>query len=140
MKFIQRCVASAALLLLLVVSAHAQQRPSEKNLGAPIYPKATFIESFADGPVARYLFGSTDITISVTRFYEAKTGKKPERIESPDGTETYRFVLKGKQEAAVPEVEVRVNHFPGGFHIPDQRGETRQYTTVIIISKKKREP
>lgn len=138
MNFTQRFVVSAVILLLLGVSAQAQKTPSKRNLGAPIYPNATFIESFIEGPVARYLFGSNDLTISVRRFYEARTGKKAERIESPDGTETYRFVLKGKREAVLPELEVRVNHFPGGFIIPDERGETRRYTTTILISKKMR--
>jgi hypothetical protein len=34
--------------------------------------------------------------------------------------EAYRLALKGKQEAVAPELEGRVNHFPGGFIIPDE--------------------
>lgn len=136
MNPVKRCVAIAAVMLLLGVSAYAQKRPSEKELGAPIYPKATFLESFTEGPAARYLFGSNDLTISVARFYEQKTGKKPQRIQTPDGMQTYRFVLQGEPEAVLPELEVRVNRFPGGFTIPDEAGQTRRYSTIILISKK----
>ncbi len=135
MNPMRRSAASLAFVLLLGVSAHAQKRPSEKDLGVAIYPQATFLESFIEGPAARYLFGSNDLSVSVARFYEAKTGKKPERTRSPDGTETYRFVLKGDKEAAVPALEVRVNHFPGGSIIPDERSVTRRYSTTILVSK-----
>ncbi|MFQ5655991.1 MAG: hypothetical protein ACE5G5_00445 [Candidatus Methylomirabilales bacterium] len=138
MNRVTRCLATLALVLLLGVPAHAQKRPSKKTLGAPMYPKATFVHSFTEGPAARYLFASNDVTISVVRFYERKTGKQPERIESPDGMETYRFVLKGKRDATVPELEVQVSHFPGGFMIPDERGQTRQYSTTILVIKKRR--
>ena len=50
MNFTQRFVVSAVILLLLGVSAQAQKTPSKRNLGAPIYPNATFIESFIEGP------------------------------------------------------------------------------------------
>ncbi|MFQ5847002.1 MAG: hypothetical protein ACE5IQ_04920 [Candidatus Methylomirabilales bacterium] len=138
MKSAQRYITSAVLLLLLGVSAHAGKRPSQTDLGVPIYPKATFLGSFTEGPAARYLFGSNDLSISVVQFYRAKTGRKPERIKRPDGTETHRFVLRGRKGAVVPDLEVRVNHFPGGFTIPDERGQTRQYRTTIVINKKRR--
>ena len=138
MNPVTRCLATLAFILLLGMPGYAQKRPSEKTLGAPIYPKATFIDSFTEGPAARYLFASHDLTISVARFYETKTGKKPERIEDPDGMETYRFVLKGRRDATLPELEIRVNHFPGGFTIPDNRGESRKYSTTILITKKRR--
>lgn len=134
----KRCVAVLGLVLLLGVSAHAQRRPSEKTLGVPIYPKATFVDSFTQGLADRYLFASNDVSISVARFYESKTGKTPERTQDPDGTETYRFILKGSKDAAVPELEVRVNHFPGGSVIPDEQGHVRRYTTTILITKSKK--
>ncbi|MFQ5931397.1 MAG: hypothetical protein ACE5MM_03215 [Nitrospiraceae bacterium] len=132
---LKRWLIVLAFALSLGVLAHAQKAPSEKALGVPIYPKATFIDSFTAGPVVRYLYASNDLSISVARFYEAKTGKKPERIQDPDGMDTYRFVLKGGKGAAVPELEVRVNHFPGGSIIPDERGQTRRYRTTILISR-----
>ena len=138
MHFNIRCVAVLGLLLLFGVSAHAQKRPSEKTLGVPIYPQATFVESFSQGPAQRYLFASNDVSIAVARFYESRTGKAPERTQDPDGAETYRFVLKGSKDAAVPELEVRVNHFPGGSFIPDEQGQTRRYTTTILITKSKK--
>ncbi|MFQ5883014.1 MAG: hypothetical protein ACE5I9_11195 [Candidatus Methylomirabilales bacterium] len=134
----KRSMAVAGILLVLGMAAHAQKAPPERELGVPIYPDATLLESFTEGPTARYLFGSNDITISVARFYEQKTGKTPHRIQAPDGTETYRFVLKGEPEAALPDLEVRVNHYPGGFTIPDEVGRTRHYSTTILISKKTR--
>ena len=134
---VTRCLAILALILLLGMPVYAQERPSEETVGAPIYPKATFIDSFTEGPAARYLFASNDLTISVAGFYERKTGKKPERIEDPDGMETYRFVLKGKRDVTLPELEVRVNHFPGGFTIPNKRGEAQKYSTIILITKKR---
>lgn len=138
MNPVTRRLATLALILLLGMPVHAQKRPSEKTLGAPIYPKATFIDSFTEGPAARYLFASNDLTISVARFYERKTGKQPDRIEDADGMETYRFVLKGKRDVTLPELEVRVNHFPGGFTIPNKRGEARKFSTTILIIKKRR--
>jgi hypothetical protein len=126
----------AALLVLLRAPATAQKVPAERDLGVPMYPGATFVESFAQGPAARHLFGSNDITISVVRFYEARTGRKPQFIQGDDGMETYRFVLQGSPDAALPDLEVQVSHFPGGTTIPDARGETRRYSTTILITKR----
>lgn len=138
MNFAKRFVAALVFVLLLGVSAHAQKGPSEKGLGVPVYPKATFVQSFTEGPAARYLFATNEVSISVARFYERKTGKKPEHTRDPEGAETYRFVLKGDKEAAVPGVEVVVGHFPGGSVIPDERGQARRYSTTILIIKSKK--
>ncbi len=140
MNLVKRSVAALAFVLLLGVSVlvPAQKRPSEKDLGVPIYPKATFVQSFTEGPAARHLFASNDVTISVARFYERKIGKKPEYTRDPEGMEIYRFVLKSDKAAAVPDLEVVVSHFPGGSLIPDERGQTRRYTTTILISKSKK--
>ncbi len=140
MNLVKRSVAALAFVLLLGVSVlvPAQKRPSEKDLGVPIYPKATFVQSFTEGPAARHLFASNDVTISVARFYEQKIGKKPEYTRDPEGMEIYRFVLKSDKAAAVPDLEVVVSHFPGGSLIPDERGQTRRYTTTILISKSKK--
>jgi hypothetical protein len=90
MNPVKRFMAALAFVLLLGVSVPAQKRPSEKDLGVPIYPKATFVQSFTEGPAARHLFASNDVTISVARFYERKIGKN---LSTPGTPRGWRFTV-----------------------------------------------
>lgn len=136
----QRIAMSLTFLALFLPGAPASAQhvkpPSAGQLGVPVYPRATFIQAFTAGPLARYLYASNDLAIQIARFYERKTGRKAERTTDPDGLQIYRIVVKGPSSSALPGLEIRVNHYPGGSIIPDRKGETQLFAATFVISKK----
>lgn len=118
------------------VAAEQSSPPTAKEVGVPIYPGATYIATFQEGPAIRYLFGANAVTVGVVRFYEDKTGRRAVLTREPDGIDSYRIVARGDPDASVPELEIKVNHYTGGFAIPDERGETRRFSVVIFVSRR----
>lgn len=127
-----------ACLILVSTSGAAEklQPPPAQEVGVPIYPDAIYIASFKEGPAVRYLFASNAVAADVVQFYEKETGKQAVLTREPDGTDSYRIVAKGDPDAALPELEIRINRARGAVAIPDDRGGTRPFSLTIFVSRR----
>ncbi|MGA2641316.1 MAG: ankyrin repeat domain-containing protein [Spirochaetia bacterium] len=80
--------------------------PTEKDLGAPVYPGAEFdYDTLIENPGAigvLYPYTTTDPAEKVTAWYEKATGKK--RLQTNSGV---GIIIKGDMKAAVISVSIR---------------------------------
>jgi len=80
----------------VAAKAESMKQPTERELGAPVYPGAVFNKELSAGMSMNddelfYIFQSNDAPAKVVLFYEQKLGKKAVKYG-----ESYMIALKGK--------------------------------------------
>ena len=104
-------------------------------MGAPIYPKATFIASYNAGQGQRYyLFGTTSAFTEVVTFYRTALRQRGELVFEEPATHMFEVGRYREETMAFPP-GVTVKDFMwgnlGGFPNPKLGAQPAKFATVI---------